>query len=106
MTEFRIIWDTGAITVPAVQAAIVGLWSDEEKRSLMPDVTECARLLPYKWRKAFNRKNGRFWYDDRARITNGKITGGDVPHLDLRDYRGRHMVTLYALVADWSKRDE
>lgn len=99
MTEFRIIWpESKGIIVRAVEPVIVGIWSDDEKRFLMPDTVDCERLLPYKWRKAFKRKNGRFWYHDKARIRDGQITGGDVPHMTLTDYRGRHMVTLYALV--------
>lgn len=100
MSDFMILCSGASgpkFIVRGVRSDLVGIWHCEERDIIRPNDCDIAALIPYKWRKAFARSNGRFWYHDRARIEGGKIVGGDAPHLELRGYRGEYLTTLYAI---------
>lgn len=100
MTEFVILIDGadgGKFTVRAVAADLVGLWDSEQRCAIRPCSVDIEQLIPYRYRRAFKRTTGRFWYDDAARFDGGKVVGGSVPYLTLENSRGKYMATLYAL---------
>lgn len=95
-SEYTILGPDFKFIVRSVNAEITGLYDERDSTLTRPDCTDIAQLIPYKYRKAFARTTGRFWHHDRARVTiEGKTT--HCPYLPLYGYRGRHLVTLYAI---------
>lgn len=85
-------------TVRAVSAEIAGLYDERDGTINRPCDVDIVQLMPKRLRKAFDRSSKRFWHDARARIdASGRLVGGNCPYLELTDYRGRYLATLYAI---------
>lgn len=87
---------------PCVKAieplAPVGVFDQLAKRFLQPDKAAVREALPAQWRKAFDRSGGNFWYVKGPNGTEiGETRFTKAPYLNLRDYRGRPLATIYAL---------
>lgn len=83
-------------TVPSAQATIAGHWHAPSGKLLMPDPDAIAKALPYRWRAAFARSSGRFWFNDPT--SNKPQKRSSAPYLTLYSWDGkRALVTLYAL---------
>lgn len=81
--------------VPGVAATVAGVWNEIDKRMEKPCAYTTRQMIPYRYRKAFDRQGGNFWFDDANRWNGEKVTGG-IPYLTLYDCRGKYLFTLYA----------
>ena len=79
--------------VPAKPGVIAGIWDSEAREIYVPELSAVRAGLPYRWRKAFDRSGGTFWFPK-----SGKAWPA-APYCTLRNARGRHLVTLYAIPA-------
>lgn len=77
--------------VPAKRATLHGYWNEAERESYIPTAAAVRAGLPYRWRKAFDRSGGNFWFPQNKR--------DGAPFLTLRDYRGVYLTTVYAIPA-------
>ena len=84
-------------TVQAIDAEITGLYDSRDGTITRPCTVDISQLIPWRYRRAFNRTNGRFWYNEAARIGLDGVTTEQLPYLPLYDARGKHMTTLYAI---------
>ena len=86
-------------TVRATSAIVAGLYDMRDKTFTKPDATDIAQLIPYRWRKAFNRAGlNPFWFEDSAHINEqGRVVCGGLPYTKLYNSRGKYMVTLTAI---------
>jgi len=79
--------------VPAVPGHLAGIWDSEARLVCVPSNPAVRAGLPYRWRKAFDRSGGTFWFPK-----SGKAWPA-APYCTLRNARGRHLATLYAIPA-------
>lgn len=99
-SEFTVIAngkaDKRKYVVPAIAAPICGIWDEERADIIAPCTYSLRALLPYRYRKAFDRA-GKFWFDKAARWNGQRVTCGNLPRIALHDARGRYLFTLYAI---------
>lgn len=96
--EFCIQANNGKIgkrIVPATQAIVAGIWNEIDKRLEKPCAYTIRQMIPYRYRKAFDRQGGNFWFDDSNRWNGQKVTG-NIPYLTLYDCRGKYLCNLLA----------
>lgn len=86
----------GKPRIAAIPAVYAGTYDTESREILKPDATAVRDALPYRWRKAFDRAT-HFWFGKDSRVDESGRHNGPVPHLELRDYRGRWINTVYAI---------
>ena len=87
---------------PSVRAippgAICGLYDEQSDAVWRPDPDAVRAALPHQWRKAWDRSGGNFWYTRDARfLVGGRTTVGSMPYITLRNARGHHLATIYAI---------
>ena len=88
--------DCPKLTVPSVESFGAGYWNKEQDRLLAPCTVSIAQLLPYRYRKAFNRGAQTFWF---AREHGGGRWehGVSMPYCTLYNARDKFLATLYAI---------
>lgn len=74
--------DIKGFAVDSVEAGMIGCYRDG--KPYRPNNEAVRAALPYRYRRAFDRAHGAWWFN------------GDSAHVALRGYRGNYMVTLYA----------
>jgi len=83
MVKFDITGETfKGFAVSGVEAGVVGFYVDG--KPYRPNNQEVRAALPFRYRKAFDRAHGAWWFN------------GNAAHVALRSARGAHLVTLYA----------
>jgi hypothetical protein len=70
-----------------------GIWDSEARLVCVPSNPDIRDGLPYRWRKAFDRSGGTFWFPK-----SGKAWPA-APYCILRNARGGWLATLYAIPA-------
>ncbi|WP_316227726.1 hypothetical protein [Bradyrhizobium sp. SZCCHNR3015] len=69
-------------TVPGTEAGLVGCY--DGGIPYRPNNEAVRAALPYRWRKAFDRAGGAWWFN------------GDSAHVCIRDGHGRNLTIIYA----------
>lgn len=82
--------------VHATDAVRAGVYVEEERRTVVPDMQAVREALPYRWRKAFDRGARAFWFDSNGRLTAERFSGS-TPYMRLTDARGGYLATIYAI---------
>ena len=80
----------GKPVVHAVERGLTGVYRDGVPYG--PNLTEVRECLPYRFRKAFDRANGTWWF----------VSGEEekASYTTLRDRRGKYLATIYANAVD------
>ncbi len=73
--------------VPAVHAGLVGFY--DAGIPYRPDNDAVRAALPYRWRKAFDRADSAWWFNEAGTTATAKI----------HTARGRYLTTIYAHAA-------
>lgn len=92
----------GKFIVPGIAGVYAGVWNEIDKRIEVPCAYTIRQMIPFRYRKAFDRAGGSFWFDSTSRWNGYKITG-EIPHKSLYDRRGKYLCTLYAFAVPIAK---
>jgi len=83
-------------TLPAAPAMVAGVWHGGELHTVDRDALRA--LLPYRWRKAFDRAGALWWPKSACLPAKGfDIRENEKPqgHMTLHDRRGKYLTTVY-----------
>ena len=73
--------------MPAIPADICGHWHNGQ--CWRPDAVAIEKALPYRWRKAWKRCGGNFWFESRNNTA--------AAYANIYSTRGKHLATVYAV---------
>lgn len=88
---------SGKPRVAAAPAVFAGVYDTQSREILKPEPAAVRAALPYRWRRAFDRAASGFWFDKESRVDEKGHHRGAPPYIELRDYRGSWLNTVYAI---------